>query len=185
MPEVVSSEASRQRLEQAADKLEIMDLSATYMRGLDRLDGETQATVFWPDAYLDYGIYEGGAHSFVEYCQTALATHKANQHMLGQIQIELDGDEAWGEVYYQAYHRLDNDDGEPRDLYIAGRYIDRYERRDGLWRISYRAELVDWVREGPAADAWFEGSDMIVGQRKPNDLLYDRERMRKRVQPSG
>lgn len=175
-----SSAANQQRLLNTADKLEIMDLSATYMRGLDRLDGDIQATVFWPDAYLDYGVYEGDAANFVQYCQTALATHAANQHMLGQIQIELDGDEAWGEVYYQAFHRLDNDSGEPRDLFIAGRYIDRYERRDDEWRISYRAELVDWVREGPAEDAWFEGSAMIIGHRKPHDLLYDRERMRKR-----
>ncbi|MCR9278246.1 MAG: nuclear transport factor 2 family protein [Pseudomonadaceae bacterium] len=173
------SAARQQRLLDAADKLEIMDLSATYMRGLDRLDGEIQATVFWPDAYLDYGIYEGNAEDFVAYCQNALANHDANQHMLGQIQIELDGDEAWGEVYYQAYHRYADDASDNRDLFIAGRYIDRYERRNEEWRISYRAELVDWVREGPAADAWFEGSDMIIGQRKPDDLLYDRARMRK------
>ena len=42
--------------------------------------------------------------------------------------------------------------------------------------MAYRAELVDWVREEAAADGWFEGSAMIVGARKPDDLLYDRAR---------
>lgn len=179
------------RLSEAADRLEISALSGTYMRGLDRLDGEVMATVFWPEAFLDYGTYEGGVEDFIAFCQNALKSHAANQHMLGQINIELDGDEAWGEVYYQAFHRLDNEAGEPRDLFISGRYIDRYERRalassnGSEWRMTYRAELVDWVREEPAADAWFEGSAMIIGARKPHDLLYDRARQRKTMPDNG
>ncbi len=168
------------RLEEAADKIEIMELSATYMRGLDRLDGEIQRTVFWEDAFLSYGIYEGGPEGFVDYCQNALKTHASNHHFLGQIQIELAGDEAYGEVYYQAYHRVTNEAGEPRDLFISGRYVDRYERRDGIWKIAYRSELVDWVREDAAADSWFTGSQMIIGARKPDDPLYKREVMQQK-----
>lgn len=48
-----------ERLEAAADKIEIMNLSSAYMRGLDRLDGEIQRSTFWDDAFLSYGIYEG------------------------------------------------------------------------------------------------------------------------------
>lgn len=171
------------RLEAAADKLEIMDLSSNYMRGLDRLDGEVERSVFWDDAYCAYGIYEGGPDGFIEYCQTGLATHAANHHMLGQMNIELNGDEAYGEIYYQAYHRVKNEAGEDRDLFISGRYVDRYERRDGTWKIAYRSELVDWVREEAAADAWFTGSKMIVGARKPADPLYNREAMQQKHQP--
>jgi len=170
---------NNQRLEAAADKIEIADLSSNYMRGLDRLDAETERSVFWDDAYCAYGIYEGGPDGFIEYCQAGLATHAANHHFIGQVNIELDGNEAFGEVYYQAFHRVKNDAGEDRDLFISGRYVDRYERRDEVWKIAYRSELVDWVREVAAADAWFAGSNMIVGDRKPNDPLYDREAMRK------
>ena len=162
------------RLEAAADKIEITDLSSNYMRGLDRLDGELERSVFWDDAQLDYGIYSGGPDDFVAFCQTALATHAANHHFIGQVNVDLQGDEAFGEVYYQAFHRVNNEAGEPRDLFISGRYVDRYERRDGIWKIAYRSELVDWVREEAAADAWFAGSQMIVGARKPTDPLYDR-----------
>ena len=170
---------SENRLSQAADKLEIMDLSSNYMRGLDRLDGDLERSVFWDDAFCSYGIYEGGPDEFVDYCQNALATHASNHHFIGQINIDLEGDEAYGEVYYQAFHRVKNAADEDRDLFISGRYVDRYERRAGVWKISYRSELVDWVREEPAADAWFAGSKMIVGQRKPDDPLYHREVMKK------
>ena len=171
------------RLAAAADKIEIVDLSSTYMRGLDRLDGETQRTAFWDDALLSYGVYEGGPDGFVAYCQNALKAHAANHHFLGQIQVELAGDEAYGEVYYQAYHRVNNEAGEPRDLFISGRYVDMYERRNGEWKIAYRSELVDWVREEAAADSWFAGSKMIVGARKPADPLYDRKAMQQRYTP--
>ena len=168
------------RLQAAADKLEITDLSSNYMRGLDRLDGVLERSVFWDDAFCSYGIYEGGPDGFVEYCQTGLASHASNHHFIGQVNIELQGDEAFGEVYYQAYHRVKNAEGEDRDLFISGRYVDRYERRGGVWKIAYRSELVDWVREEAAADAWFTGSKMIIGARKPDDPLYNREVMKKK-----
>ncbi|MBT4161623.1 MAG: nuclear transport factor 2 family protein [Gammaproteobacteria bacterium] len=170
---------TNKRLERAADKVEIMDLSSNYMRGLDRLDGELERSVFWDDAYLDYGIYEGGPDGFIDYCQSSLKTHASNHHFIGQINIDLEGEEAYGEVYYQAFHRIKNEQGEDRDLFISGRYVDRYERRNGVWKIAYRSELVDWVRDEAAADAWFAGSQMIAGARKPADPLYDREVMKR------
>jgi hypothetical protein len=42
--------------------------------------------------------------------------------------------------------------------------------------------LVDWVRDDPSADQFLDTSPMIVGRRKPDDPLYDRDVMRK---PSG
>ncbi len=171
---------SEDRLQLLADKQEIYELSCTYMRGQDRLDPQAHRSVFWDDAWCSYGIYEGGPDGFVEFAQNALTPHRSNHHLIGQVLIEVVGDEAFGEVYYQAFHRLLDEDGSERDLFISGRYVDRYERRGGVWKIAYRSELVDWVRDEPAADASFEGSAMLLGTRKPNDPLYHRDRMRKR-----
>jgi hypothetical protein len=93
--------------------------------------------------------------------------------------IDFDGQEAFGEVYYQAYHRLTNEAGEQRDLVIAGRYVERCERRGGVWKYAYRSELVDWVRDDPAADDFLNAAPMLLGQRKPDDPLYHRAAMRK------
>jgi hypothetical protein len=164
------------------DREAIHDLAALYMRGLDRLDGDLLRDQFWPDAHLSYGIYDGDPDGFAAFCMEALASHDRNHHMLGQHLIDLAGEEAFGEVYYQAYHKLTNEQGEKRDLVISGRYVDRYERRGGTWKIAYRSELVDWVRDDPSADQFLDTSPMIVGRRKPDDPLYDRDVMRK---PSG
>lgn len=150
------------------------------MRALDRLDRDLLRAQFWDDAYLSYGIYDGSPDGFTAFCIDALKEHDRNHHMLGQHLIELAGDEAFGEVYYQAYHKLTNEAGEKRDLFISGRYVDRYERHDGIWKIAYRSELVDWVRDDPCTGEFLDSTPMIVGSRKPDDPLYDRNAMRRK-----
>jgi len=163
----------------ALDKLAIMELPGLYMRGLDRLDRDLLRAQFWDDAHLDYGIYVGGADGFADFCMDALSGHLANHHMIGQNNLDVQGDEAFGEVYFYAFHRIITENGEPRDVLINGRYLDRYEKRDGIWKFAYRSEVVDWSRDDPAADQFLEGSGNILGRRKPDDPLYDREAMRR------
>lgn len=163
----------------SAERFAIIDLAALYMRGLDRLDGALLETQFWPEARCEYGVFSGSPSDFAAFCMEMLKRHQRNHHMLGQHLIDFAGeDEAFGEVYYQAYHRVFDDSGTPRDLFIAGRYVDRYERRDGVWKIAYRSELVDWVRDDPATDGMVAVAPFIMGERKPVDPLYDREAMR-------
>jgi hypothetical protein len=166
------------RIQELLDRVEIEKLIHDYARAQDRLDAPLHRSVFWDDAQLEYGIYTGGPDGFVEFAQRALSAHLSNHHMMGQISLEFGDDEVFGESYYQAYHRLVNEAGEDRDLVISGRYVDRFERRGGVWKIAYRCELVDWSRDEASADGWFAGSGMLAGRRKPDDALYDRERIR-------
>jgi hypothetical protein len=170
--------SEEQRFFEVLARDEIMQLIQNYMRAQDRLDPVLHRSVFFDDAWLSYGIYEGGPDGFVEFAQNALRPHKANHHMLGQCQIEIDGLEAYGEVYYQAHHRI-VEDGEEYDLFISGRYVDRYECRFGVWKIAYRSELVDWARKEPSTGDFFADSKMLPGKRKPDDALYHRDKMRR------
>lgn len=166
------------RLDRVASWQEIYRLSCDYMRGQDRLDPVLHGSVFHDDATTDYGVgYRGGADGFVAFAQGVLAPHAANHHMIGQVSIDFDGDDlAFGEVYFQAFHRV----GE-QDLFVAGRYVDRYERRGTVWKIAHRSELVDWVREVPAADAMLRETDRFpLGARAPHDLSCRRDEMRTR-----
>ena len=167
-----------ERLEALLDKQDIYELSCKYMRGLDRLDEKLLHSVFFEDAWCDYGFTEGSATEFAKYCVTALQDHEANQHMIGNVLIELEGDEAYGEVYFQAYHKVKGEFGF-EDITIAGRYLDRYEKRDGIWKFSYRSERVDWSRTQPTQDSYFElAPDCLRGGRQ-DDAVYQRENRRK------
>jgi len=161
-------------------KQEIADLVARYMRGLDRLDKELLRSTFHDDATTDYGFFQGGPDDFVAMAHTALQDHLANHHMIGQTIIDVEGDVAFGEIYFQAFHRIVTE-GVERDLFISGRYVDRYEKRDGHWKIAFRSEVNDWARNDPATDDYFAATpDSLRGARIPDDASYDRETLRRR-----
>ncbi len=172
------SEGRDRRLDELLSKQEIYERLCDYMRGQDRLDAVLHRSVFWDDATADYGIFKGGADGFVAFAQNALAPHKSNHHTIGQVRIDLEGDVGFGEVYFIAFHRIERD-GEDRDLFIAGRYVDRYERRHGVWKIAFRAELVDWSRNDPASDSFLKASpESLLGARGAADLSSQRQRLR-------
>jgi SnoaL-like domain len=161
-------------------KEDIRTLSRQYMRGLDRLDADLLGSVFFDDARVDYGFYRGSAQQFVEFAMRALRDHHANHHFIGQMSVDLEGDVAFGEIYFQAFHRL-VDAGAEKDLFIAGRYVDRYERRNGIWKIAFRAEVNDWARTDAAADDFFRSApEALRGARGAADLSSRRDELRRR-----
>lgn len=126
-----------------------------YMRGQDRLLPETQRLAFHPDAWVDCGLFAGPAAEFIDFAQGFLAACDASQHLIGQVSITLDGRQAKGEVYFIAHHRI-TENGEKKDLFVAGRYHDEYEDRGHGWKIARRKEIVDWARTDAAADAFLK-----------------------------
>ena len=161
-------------VEELLAKQEITDLVGAYMRGLDRLDKDLLLSTFHPDANTDYGFFKGGPEAFVEMAYSALQDHLANHHMIGQVNIDVEGEVAFGEVYFQAFHRIVTD-GTERDLFISGRYVDRYEKRNGIWKIAFRSEVNDWARNDPATDDYFDATpESLRGARKPADAIYDK-----------
>ncbi|MEM6833968.1 MAG: nuclear transport factor 2 family protein [Sphingomonadales bacterium] len=160
------------------DKQEIEDLCKRYMRGLDRLDHTLLRSVYHDDATDHRGFFTGGPDEFCEMAVTLLAEHLANHHMLGQMHIDVEGDVAFGEIYFQAFHRA-LEHGLERDFIVWGRYVDRYERRDGVWKIAHRTELNDACRTDPANDIWLKMTpEALTGARGADDLSSQREKVR-------
>lgn len=162
------------RIEEYMARQDICQLSYRYSRGLDRLDRELLLSVFHPDAWCEYGIFDGEHIEFVDFAINALKGHDANQHFVGNILVDVEGEEAFGEVYFQAYHKITGDNGS-QDMIISGRYLDRYENRDGDWKFSYRSERVDWARTTESRDSYFDlAPDCLRGGRQ-DDAVYRRE----------
>lgn len=159
-----------------AARRDIMDACQRYMRGQDRLLPELHLSAFHEDAYVDCGLYAGSAAGFVEFAQGFLGELKGSQHLIGQSQIRIDGDSADGEVYFIAWHRI-VEDGEDKDLFVAGRYVDRYEKRNGEWRIAKRRELIDWARTDPATDGFLReyAGKLVLGGRGADDFSVTRD----------
>nr|WP_087574138.1 nuclear transport factor 2 family protein [Sphingomonas sp. CDS-1] len=158
------------RIEDLEARRDIMDCVCRYMRGQDRLDPALQKSAFHPDAHVDCGPLAGSVDDFVVYAQSGLTGCAFTHHMIGQVQLTIDGDRAEGEVYFIAYHRMTLD-GAEKDMIFGGRYIDEYRLREGQWRISRRKEIADWTRVDPAADDFFAMEPAYVrGGRRGEDF---------------
>jgi hypothetical protein len=59
------------------------------------------------------------------------------------------------------------------DFFVAGRYLDKFELRDGHWKIIHRTGMTDWMRlEAASARGMAAMGPDIVGQRHPDDFVY-------------
>ena len=119
-----------------------------YTRGIDRLDPALLAAAFHSEAVLEgYGPKERRVEAFAPFAVKSLRqAYRATQHRLSNTFVQFDGgDAADVETYVVADHFHTVGDTEVIDTF-AGRYIDRFERRDGRWAIVKRSLRCDWTR---------------------------------------
>lgn len=169
------------RLLAVIDQREIAQLLATHSRALDRGEENLLRSVYHPDAALDLGpgIFQGTVTDYVQWIMGVMQQVKASHTLIGNMRIDLRGDEAFGESYFTAHHRMDKPTGR-EDLFLAGRYLDRFERRPaggaGIWKIAHRKQALDWVRTEPVADIFYHlNPDALWGQRGRGDMSYHME----------
>jgi ketosteroid isomerase-like protein len=129
-----------------ADRQEILDCLTRYSRGLDRHDEAMIASAFWDDALDHHGDFVGDPHELAVW-GNALHAHSfdAHQHFLTTHTADIDGDTAHTETYWLAVLRR-KENG--RSVMIGGRYVDRLERRDGVWKIVVRRTVMESIAEG-------------------------------------
>lgn len=155
----------------------IRDCLMRYCRGADRCDEALLRSAFWPDATDSHampGRAPMNAYLFIERVLPKLRAMDQTMHTLGNILIELLGDMAAVESYFHAYHRV-RDAARPRDIVTAGRYIDRFEAREGQWRIAERVVVIDWFREYNDSADWNRGvfgGPCVMGAKQPEDASY-------------
>mgnify|MGYP003144224667 FL=1 len=134
-----------QQLQALLDKQAIMELINAYCNAADRHDNEKFRSLYHEDAIADHGsVFKGLAMEFIDTLPDIQANMEILHHNVTTVNIKLDGDRAEGEVYILAFHKISTDEG-PLDLLIGGRYFDKYEKRNGVWKFTYRAVDADWA----------------------------------------
>ena len=163
------------RLQALLDKQEITDLVYAYCNASDRHDHDKLRQLYHEDATDDHGgFFNGLAMDFIDRLPEIQAPMEILHHNVTTINLKVDGDYAEGEIYVLAFHKI-RTESEPMDLLIGGRYFDRYERRDGIWKFSAKAVVADWatVTSPSAVDLehpLIEGSH--IGKPGPADPSY-------------
>ncbi len=142
-------------LQELLDKQAIRDVLSRYCRGLDRMDKEMANAVWHPEGTALYdGMFEGTGHAFIEWVWQAHAGMERHSHQITNVLIEVKGDTATSESYVTVVlWTLPDADGKQQELVGRGRYLDRWERRDGRWAIEHRVHLLDMSSAFPLARA--------------------------------
>lgn len=163
------------RLEQLLAKQDIQECLVRFARGMDRFDQGLYLSAFWEDAEIAAGPFVGTPLACWNW---AVPMHEAGQtltqHALLQTSIDLAGDQAHAETYYQFTGR-----NRDESLWLAGgRYIDRLEMRQQQWRIALRTNLVEWCCLPPSAPLPFAGVPDLaangISSRSTDDPSYFR-----------
>lgn len=165
------------QLEEYITKQEIKDLLFHRARGADRFDTDLMKTCHAPGGTDNHGSFVGSAHAFID--SIADQQDKGPKcyiklHIVDNILIDINGDEAFAESYHVAHETFSEKKG-VTDYRIAGRYLDSFRKIDSRWCISHRDVIYDWSRKSPATQSFWDNMGYtrhLQGSRDLKDPLY-------------
>jgi len=156
-------------LRELLDKQAIREVVMRYCRGVDRGDADLVAAAYWPDVTDDHpgDQHFTGETIGPEMVASMLRSMQSTNHQITTQTIEVDGDTAAAESYSLGNHVMS--DG--RRLRTLVRYLDRFENRDGEWRIIHRLCLNDDAEVLPPDESKL--GPPPPGRRDRSDPSYD------------
>jgi hypothetical protein len=142
-------EQLRREVRYLRDRLDVLDCVNNQSRGHDRHDVELMTSVYHDDGIDEHGPTVKSGPAYGEWAnETHSAVFEDHLHNITTHTCEIDGDVAHCESYVMGSMRVR--DGKTMAL-MGGRYLDRLERRDGVWRIALRRCTIEWSLTGDTA----------------------------------
>jgi hypothetical protein len=138
--------------QEISDRIEIGDLLTRYTRAVDDGDWDRLDSVFTADAHIDYSATGGTVGTFPEvkrWLAQTLPMFARRQHVLGQVDVRLDTDDATATAYFLNPLVLTGQDGTEQVWEFGGYYHHRLLRTAGGWRSSELVEELVWKRGIP------------------------------------
>lgn len=148
----------------SAAELDIQRVRRIWAFSRDQGDWDALAACFHPDATVNISWYQGSAAGFLAAARESGARQQAGEssrHWLGNFRAWVSGERAVLETDVQILTR-DRFADSLVDCTSWGRFFDRFERREGTWRI------LDWtaIYERDRLDPVIPGSlpaDLLAG----------------------
>ncbi|GAA3720457.1 hypothetical protein GCM10022224_103140 [Nonomuraea antimicrobica] len=176
------------RLRELLDKQEIREVILRYARAQERRDARLLASVFHDDAIYEHFELppQRGSDAIAALTAKAWAGSplKTKGLTIPNTVTEVEGDVAFSESHGLSLNPVEQE-GERFDYLRSLRFLDRLERRDGVWKIAHRLVLHGgYERWEPGAPAPFAAaaSPELRSAYHPDDLSY---RIRERLRPEA
>lgn len=159
--------------------MQIQDGIYRYCRAIDRLDFDGIRSAYHADAVDFHGsLFHGTVDEMLAWIKERHPWISFSMHSLSNIFIEFAGpDLAVVETYVRGLQRHRQGSpaipgGRPTDVFTASRYVDRFERRAGEWRIAHRTLVSGWRRTLVVEGTEGSRVDPYMSRRDPEDFLF-------------
>lgn len=140
-------------LQELIDREEIRAVITRYTRlvDTDAIDNGTYdaSQIFTDDAVLDYtraGGPEADAATALTWVAEMKAAFQTWMHLIGQVDIEIDGDTAHAVAYLQNPMVVANEDGSTTIVEVGGYYAHDLVRTADGWRSRRMVDEIVWMR---------------------------------------
>lgn len=143
--------------EELVDREAIRACLSRYCRGTDRGDRDMLLSAYWPGATDHHTGFDKPVpiEEFVEWALPRMSAMQESIHMITNTYVEIEGNTAKTESYYWSVSVLAGEGR--RQIMAAGRYLDRFEKRQDEWRIAERVVVHDWYEEREGEADWSVG----------------------------
>lgn len=131
-----------------ADRIAVEDLLTRYATAVDRRDWEQYRSIFTADAEIDYtsaGGIAGTVDEIVGFLSTSLEMFEMTQHLVSNIDLEVNGDSATVTAMFNNPMRLTGGD----TWFTGGWYHHDLVRTPDGWRSRNLREESAWFDRAP------------------------------------
>jgi hypothetical protein len=136
-------------LAEISDRLEIEALLIRYTRAIDTGQWDRLDEVFTPDAHIDYSATGGITAAYPEiktWLAKMLPIFPRRMHTLGQIDLQVTGDEASAAAYFHNPMGMPQEEGPDHLVEFGGIYHHDLVRTPDGWRSRRLVEELVWKR---------------------------------------
>lgn len=140
-----SGEAALESLRAERDCIRLLH---AYGRAIDWQDRHGLAELFWPEARIDLGFFQGDGSQAVEFLLANAARSQRRFHATSNILLRIEGASAFADSCCMTHAVGPSEAGTPGWQFFLGRYLDRLERRDREWRFIERRFVLNGYHEG-------------------------------------
>jgi 3-phenylpropionate/cinnamic acid dioxygenase small subunit len=130
-------------LEELIDKESIKSLIHRYATACDKRLWDLCKSVFDSQVEVNYGdeFALSGRDNVVSMIKSMLGPCGASQHLIGNIEISIDGDSATASSYVRAIHAsASNPAAQPYEVWAE--YVDMLQRKHDSWVITHRRMII-------------------------------------------
>jgi ketosteroid isomerase-like protein len=159
-------------LEELEARTAIEDCLKRFARAVDRQDWKLARELYHDGAFDDHGFFKGPPDAFLAHIAEMHKVQEHSMHFNTNVLIEFQSRErAFVETYVLVLQRFAD-----KRVTASARYLDRFEKKNGEWRVAHRTLVFGDMASEPLKEPMKFPPEFTVQKHGMDDPLYEMPR---------